>query len=91
MAGDFADATVDALLYFFEKGLAPSRKAMVNRIRQQQHGLHDDRRLDLKVANLLNSLVKAGTLRRIKGKLYVPGDQYCKSLCDCTKSDGIGP
>ena len=70
------ECTVDALIYFFGQNLAPSRKMIVNRIKDQKQGLNADGRLDLVVARRLNHLVEVGTLRRIEGNLYVPTEKY---------------
>lgn len=71
-----ANATMDALMYFFDQNLAPSRKMIVNWIKDRKGELNSDSRLDLSVARRLNFFVETGALRIIEGDLYVS----CKGI-----------
>lgn len=79
MSPELVEAVTDTVMNAFTNGYMPTRRWLVERIREKYPSLTHPR-LDLWVGKMLNRLVDRRVLRRIKGALYAPGEQYCKPV-----------
>lgn len=65
------------LLESFAAGRAITRRDVVHKVAKIKPELNHPR-IELEIAHCLNILEGKGTLQRIEGKFYAPGERLCK-------------
>lgn len=73
----FSQALSGALCWHYQQKMAVTRRMLLDRIRNTAPYL-DCPTLDLSLGTILNGLVADGTLKRVGGKWYVPGERCFK-------------
>ena len=68
-----SDVIATELSFFWAVGEAPSRKILLERIKDRHPLLKRESRLDVSIAQILNRLADTKVLRRVDGKFYHPG------------------
>jgi len=72
---DLANTVADELMSFFDARQLPTRRALLDRIIVNHPHLNFPK-LDLVLGMGLNDLVNSGTLQRVQGKFYAPGERF---------------